>query len=162
MDKKKLVQRKIELFVGSFVVLGIFALIILTFKVSSNNLNLGSSTYNLFARFDNIGSLSVRAPVKIGGVIIGRVDKIFLEKETMLPVVSMQISDEYKNLSDNTSASILTAGLLGEQFLGLTPGFYLEDESSYLSNGDFINLTNPAIVLEDLIGQFLYSTKDGD
>ncbi|AIW12919.1 outer membrane lipid asymmetry maintenance protein MlaD [Vibrio tubiashii] len=148
--------RKIELWVGSFVLAGICAILVMIFQVADVK-GLGSNdTYTLKAEFDNIGSLKVRSPVKVGGVVVGRVTSIGLNSESLLPVVSMAISSTYNQFPETSSVKILTSGLIGEQYIGLTPGFVFEDEQM-LVEGDYIEDTKSALVLEDLIGQVLYS-----
>lgn len=149
---------KVEISVGFFMLLGILACIIMALKVSGLVLNSSSDTYTLYAKFDNIGSLKLRAPVKIGGVLIGRVDKITLDPKTLSPVVAMSINSQYDNLSSESKASILTSGIIGEQYIGITPGFYDEQMGSeILKNGDYFTETGSALVLEDLIGKLVYS-----
>ncbi|MFM2588753.1 outer membrane lipid asymmetry maintenance protein MlaD [Vibrio sp. TBV020] len=148
--------RKIELWVGSFVLAGICAILVMIFQVADVK-GLGSNdTYTLKAEFDNIGSLKVRSPVKVGGVVIGRVTNIGLDSESLLPVVTMAISSTYDQFPETSSVKILTSGLIGEQYIGLTPGFVFDDEQM-LVEGDYIEDTKSALVLEDLIGQVLYS-----
>ena len=148
--------RKSELWVGSFVLAGICAILVMIFQVADVK-GLGSNdTYTLKAEFDNIGSLKVRSPVKVGGVVVGRVTSIGLNSESLLPVVSMAISSTYNQFPETSSVKILTSGLIGEQYIGLTPGFVFEDEQM-LVEGDYIEDTKSALVLEDLIGQVLYS-----
>ncbi len=149
--------RKIELWVGSFVLAGICAILVMIFQVADVK-NIGSTdTYTLKAEFDNIGSLKVRSPVKVGGVVIGRVSDIELNKKDLLPVVTMSINSTYNQFPDNSSVQILTSGLIGEQYVGLVPGFVFDGEGAMLKNGDYIEDTKSALVLEDLIGQVLYS-----
>ncbi|MCJ2378333.1 outer membrane lipid asymmetry maintenance protein MlaD [Vibrio sp. ZSDZ34] len=153
--------RKLELWVGSFVLIGFCAILFMIFQVADVK-SLGSrDTYTLKAHFDNIGSLKVRSPVKVGGVVIGRVSEISLEKENYLPTVSMEISREYDNFPDTSSVQILTSGLIGEQYIGFVPGFVFDDEG-YLADGDLIQDTKSALVLEDMIGQVLYSIGGSD
>ncbi|EEY44932.1 uncharacterized ABC transporter, periplasmic component YrbD [Vibrio mimicus VM223] len=122
---------------------------------------LGSSdTYRLTAEFDNIGSLKVRSPVKVGGVVVGRVESITLNPKSLLPTVTLAIDSQYNQFSENSSLQILTSGLIGEQYLSLVPGFVFEDETM-LKEGDRIEDTKSALVLEDLIGQVLYSVGGG-
>ncbi len=148
--------RKIELLVGSFVLAGICAILVMVFQVADVT-GLGSQdTYRLTAEFDNIGSLKVRAPVKVGGVVVGRVSEISLDQETLRPVVNIDIESRYNQFPDNSSLKILTSGLIGEQYLGLEPGFIWEDQGAMLKDGDKIEDTKSALVLEDLIGQVLY------
>lgn len=149
-------NRKIELWVGSFVLAGICAILVMIFQVADVK-NLGSSdTYTLKAEFDNIGGLKVRSPVKVGGVVVGRVTDIGLNSDSMVPVVTVAINATYDKFPDTSSLKILTSGLIGEQYLSLTPGFIFDDEKM-LQDGDYVEDTKSALVLEDLIGQFLYS-----
>ncbi len=150
---------KIEFFVGCFVLIGIVCAVLLALNVAGLSVSsFKQDTYHVYAKFDNIGSLKLRAPVKIGGVVIGRVTDIAIDKNSMVPVVTMEIESSYDTLSDESKASILTAGLIGEQYIGITPGFYDEEMGSeYLKEGATIKDTGSAIVLEDLIGKFLYS-----
>ncbi|WP_394249429.1 outer membrane lipid asymmetry maintenance protein MlaD [Vibrio profundi] len=153
--------RKLELWVGSFVLAGICAILVMIFQVADVK-GLGSNnTYILKATFDNIGSLKVRSPVKVGGVVVGRVNSIELDAESYLPVVSLSIDGQYSQFPDTSSAQILTSGLIGEQYISLVPGFVFEDEEM-LADGDFIEDTKSALVLEDLIGQVLYSVGGSD
>ena len=159
-------NRKIELWVGSFVLAGICAILVMIFQVADVK-NLGSSdTYTLKAEFDNIGGLKVRSPVKVGGVVVGRVTNIGLNSDSMVPVVTVAINATYDKFPDTSSLKILTSGLIGEQYLSLTPGFIFDDEKM-LQDGDYVEDTKSALILEDLIGQFLYSVggdsqKEGD
>lgn len=153
--------RKTELWVGSFVLAGICAILVMIFQVADVK-GLGSgNTYTLKAQFDNIGSLKVRSPVKVGGVVIGRISDISLNPETLVPVVSLSINSLYNQFPETSSVQILTSGLIGEQYIGLVPGFVFEDEQM-LKDGDFIEDTKSALVLEDLIGQVLYSVGNKD
>lgn len=154
---------KVEFLVGLFMVLGIAAAVIMSLKVAGLVLDSSSSTYTVHAKFDNIGSLKLRAPVRIGGVMIGRVEAISLDEKDLVPVVDIAINSEYKELSSESQASILTAGIIGEQYIGITPGFYDENlGTTYLQDGDYINNTKSAVVLEDLIAKFLYNSSVGD
>ncbi|EPR4993340.1 outer membrane lipid asymmetry maintenance protein MlaD [Vibrio navarrensis] len=148
--------RKTELWVGSFVLAGICAILVMIFQVADVK-GLGSGdSYALKAEFDNIGSLKVRSPVKVGGVVIGRVSSIELNPQTLVPIVTLSINSRYKQFPETSSVQILTSGLIGEQYIGLVPGFVFDDEQM-LKDGDFIEDTKSALVLEDLIGQVLYS-----
>ena len=147
-----------DLWVGAFVVAGMAALLVLAFKVG----NLGTfnqhETYTLTAEFDNIGGLKVRAPVKSAGVVVGRITDIQFDNASFRAKVTFNVDKRYQFPKD-TFAKILTAGLLGEQYIGLDPG----GDPDNLKNGDKIAKTQPAVVLENLIGQFLYSkAADGD
>ncbi|RJX70642.1 outer membrane lipid asymmetry maintenance protein MlaD [Vibrio sinensis] len=153
--------RKIELWVGTFVLAGICAILVMIFQVADVKSFGSSDTYTLKAEFDNIGSLKSRSPVKVGGVVVGRVTQISLDKESLLPVVTMAINSQYNQFSETSSLQILTSGLIGEQYIGLVPGFVFEDEQM-LVDGDFIEDTKSALVLEDLIGQVLYSVGGSD
>lgn len=156
-----MVSKKTELLVGIFVALGILALLMLSLKVANTGISGGGETYQLHAKFDNIGGLKVRSPIKVGGVVVGRVSNISLSKEYYTPVVTLDIYTQYNNFSEATSVAILTSGLLGEQYLGIQPGF-IDESLDILKPGDFIEDTKPALVLEELIGQFLFSQGSGD
>jgi len=156
-----MISKKVEFIVGLFVALGIAAILMLTINVADTGLSGNGKTYQLYAKFDNIGSLKVRSPIKVGGVVVGRVSAIALDEEDYTPVVTMDIDSEFNNFSETTSISILTAGLLGEQYLGLEPGF-IDDSFDTLKPGDYIEDTKPALVLEELIGQFLFSQGSGE
>lgn len=156
-----MISKKVEFIVGLFVALGIAAILMLTINVADTGLSGNGKTYQLYAKFDNIGSLKVRSPIKVGGVVVGRVSAIALDEEDYTPVVTMDIDTEFNNFSETTSISILTAGLLGEQYLGLEPGF-IDESFDTLKPGDYIEDTKPALVLEELIGQFLFSQGSGE
>lgn len=152
-------SRKMEIGVGLFVSLAVAAFLMLALKVADQGMQGSGDTYELYAKFDNIGGLKVRSAVKVGGVIIGRVEDISLDKDDFTPVVKLVISQEYAGFPDTSSVSILTSGLLGEQYVGFQPGFSF-DGIETLEPGDFIEDTKSALVLEDLIGQFLFSRND--
>ncbi|KMV30149.1 outer membrane lipid asymmetry maintenance protein MlaD [Photobacterium swingsii] len=148
--------KKTELWVGSFVLAGIIALLILVFQVADVK-NIGSrDTYTLSAHFDNIGGLKVRSPIKVGGVTVGQVSSITLDSESYIPTVVLSIDKQFGYFPETSSAAILTSGLLGEQYVGISPGF-VDDDIEMLGNGDLIEDTKSALVLEDMIGQVLYS-----
>ncbi|BCL68543.1 Toluene tolerance protein Ttg2C [Vibrio nigripulchritudo MADA3029] len=147
--------RKLELLVGSFVIASVVAILVMILKVADVK-SLGSGeTYTLRAQFDNIGSLKLRSPVKIGGVVVGRVSDITLDTESYLPVITLTIDKKYGDFPETSSAQILTSGLIGEQYIGLVPGF-VDEDIDMLQDGDYIEDTKSALVLEDLIGQVLY------
>ncbi len=146
-------SRSIEIAVGLFVAAGMAALFMLAMKVSNLSAFQESGGYTLVARFENIGGLTVRAPVKMAGVTIGRVKEISFDSLTYQAVVKMNIEPSYNTLPTDTSASILTAGLLGEQYIGLDAG----GDIRYLKDGGEIKLTQSALVLEQMVGQFLFS-----
>jgi len=156
-----MLSKKIELMVGLFAALGIAALLMLSLKVADSGISGSGDTYQLYAKFDNIGGLKVRSPIKVGGVLVGRVSDITLDAEDYTPVVTLDLDIQYNEFSEATSVSILTAGLLGEQYIGLLPGF-MDESVSTLEPGDFIEDTKPALVLEELIGQFLFGQGSDD
>ena len=145
-------KKQIETLVGLFVLAGALAIVFLALKAA----NLASfsldSAYPLTARFDNVGGLKVRAPVKSAGVTVGRIASITFDDKTYQGVVTMEIDSHFRFPVD-TSAKILTAGLLGDQYIGLDPG----GEDKMLAAGDTIKMVQSAVVLENLIGQFLYN-----
>ncbi len=142
----------LDFWVGLFVAAGLAALFALALKVSNAESFVSSKGYDVVADFDNIGGLKVRAPVKSAGVVVGRVSNIRYDNKTFEAVVTMKIDNRYRFPKD-TSASIMTSGLLGEQYLALEPGGDTRD----LANGDRIRITQSAVVLENLISQFLYN-----
>lgn len=149
-------MRFIELAVGVFMMLGIVAITIMAFRVSGLTTQSYGDTYKLKAHFENIGGLTERAKVSMAGVNVGRVSKIYLDKERYSAVVEMEISKSMDVLSTDTSAAIMTAGLLGEKFIALTVG----GEDEYLQDGDWIDDTQSAVVLEELISKFLFSSAE--
>ncbi|GAC24613.1 MAG: outer membrane lipid asymmetry maintenance protein MlaD [Alteromonadaceae bacterium] len=152
-------SRKAEIMVGLFVVLTLAAGLLLALKVVNQGMSSGTDTYTLYAKFDNIGGLKARSAVKVGGVTVGRVDSISLDPDGYTPVVELKIYQEYNKFPETSSVSILTSGLLGEQYVGFQPGFSI-DGIADLAEGDYISDTKSALVLEDLIGQFLFSKND--
>ena len=141
----------IDLWVGIFVVIGIGAIVFLALKVGNLTSLQTTPTYRLEAAFDNIGGLKLRAPVKAAGVVVGRVDRVRFDPKTYQAVVTMRIDDGYQ-FSTDTIASILTSGLLGEVYVGLDAG----GDTKMLADGGLIAKTQSAVVLEKLIGQFLF------
>ncbi|MDR1853373.1 MAG: outer membrane lipid asymmetry maintenance protein MlaD [Azoarcus sp.] len=141
----------LDLWVGIFVAAGFAALVFLAVKVGSYSGSSGP-TYAVSAEFDNIGGLKVRAPVKSAGVVVGRVGGIGFDEKTFRAVVRLDLDGQFEFPAD-TSASILTSGLLGEQYIGLDAG---GDETN-LKDGDKLQITQSAVVLEKLIGQFLFN-----
>ena len=135
---------------------GLIALFFLAMKVSNLSAVSTGDGYRLTARFDNVGSLKAKAPVSMAGVRIGRVEAIAFDRETYEAVVTLHIDETYDTIPDDTFANIFTAGLLGEQYVGLDPGA----AEAFLSGGDQIAHTQSALVLEQMIGQFLYSKAE--
>ncbi len=148
-----------EFWVGFFLLIGISAFVFLGLKVANVQGISHEKTYEISAIFDNIGGLKERSPVKIGGVVVGRVEKIYLDKQTYLPVVDIAIDSKYSDIPGNSSLAIRTAGLLGEQYIALNVGFD-DGETPVLKNGSKIVATKSAMVLEDLVGQFIYGDKN--
>ncbi|MDE2148827.1 MAG: outer membrane lipid asymmetry maintenance protein MlaD [Gammaproteobacteria bacterium] len=148
-------SRVLEILVGFFVVLGVAAIFVLTYRVASLNTMGTSGTYTVTAKFDDIGSLAPGASVKLAGVRIGQVTGIRIDAQSFEAVVSMAIDNQYDNIPTDSSAKILTQGLLGSQYVGLEPGG-AEDS---LKNGSRILLTQSAFVLENVLGQFLVNAS---
>jgi phospholipid/cholesterol/gamma-HCH transport system substrate-binding protein len=147
-------NRVIEVIVGLFMVLAFFALIFLAFEVSGVSFT-SQKTYFITADFDDIGSLKVRAPVQVSGVTVGRVSDISLDPKTFRARVTLEVSTQYNNLPIDTSASIFTQGILGSNYIALAPGY----ETENLKAGGHIDTTHSALILENLIGQLLFSLK---
>lgn len=143
--------RTIDLAVGGFLIAGFFAFAFLAIQVSGLTFAAPADSYRLYAKFENVAGLTVRARVTLGGVLIGRVTGVKLDQDSYSAVVEMAIDGNVKSLSTDTSAAILTSGLLGEKYIGLTPG---ADETA-LKADDTIRDTQSALVLENLIGKFL-------
>jgi len=142
--------------VGAFMAAGLLALFFLAMQVSNLSSAASGDGYRVIARFDNIGSLNVRSPVTMAGVRIGRVKHITFDSDTYEAVVTLGIEPQFDRIPDDTFAKIFTAGLLGEQYVGLDPG----GSEDYLHDGDQISLTQSALVLEEIIGQFLFSKAE--
>ena len=143
-------KKNIEVLVGLFVLIGLLALLFLALKAANLGNLGGGDTYSVTARFDNIGGLKARAPIRTAGVVVGRVKAIGLDAKTYQGVVTLEIDRRYQFPKD-TAAKILTAGLLGDQYVGLEPG----GDDKNLEAGDALPQTQSAVVLENLIGQFL-------
>ncbi|KFX19969.1 outer membrane lipid asymmetry maintenance protein MlaD [Pectobacterium betavasculorum] len=151
--------KKTEVWVGVFMLIALAAILFLCLKVADLKAIGSEPTYRLYATFDNIGGLKARSPIRIGGVVIGRVADISLDEKTYLPRVAMDIQQRYDHIPDTSSLAIRTSGLLGEQYLALNIGFEDEDMgTTILKDGGVIQDTKSAMVLEDLIGQFLYKS----
>jgi len=146
-------RKGVDILVGLFVLLGFGALLFLALRAGNMSSSLGlGETYQVTAKFDNIGGLKPRAAVRSAGVVVGRVVSVGLDDQTFQAVVRLELDQRYKFPKDS-SAKILTAGLLGEQYIGLEPG----GDTAYLDSGGRIALTQSAVVLENIIGQMLYS-----
>ncbi len=149
-------QRLTEIVIGIFILIGFTAFAVLAIQVSNIAGSSDKETYSITAHFDNVGGLKVKSPVRMGGVLIGRVSDIHLDKQTLSPVVTMAIFKEFDELPTETTAAILTAGLLGEQFMSLSPG----GDDEILADGDRIYDTQSALVIEELIGKFLFNESN--
>ncbi|ASP38751.1 outer membrane lipid asymmetry maintenance protein MlaD [Bacterioplanes sanyensis] len=149
-------MRYVELTVGAFMVMGIVALVLMAFRVSGLTQQAAGDTYTIKARFENLAGLNERAKVSMSGVTIGRVTRVYLDQEWYSAVVEMEIHEDVATLTRDTSAAILTAGLLGEKYIGLTVGA----DPEYLEDGDWIEDTQSALVLEELIGRFLFNKAE--
>lgn len=151
-------KRLLEITVGIFMLVGLVALFLLAFKMSNLSQYSGADTFQVTALFDDIGDLKVRAPITISGVRVGEVSAITLDTKVMKAKVTLMIDKKENNLPIDTSAKILTAGLIGANYISLAPGYAEE----YLKDGSTINETQPALILENVIGQFMYKLKDKD
>ena len=145
-------RKSVDVWVGLFVLLGLAALLFLALKAGNMSTLSFGKTYLVTAKFDNIGGLKPQAPVKSAGVVVGRVGEITFDDKTYQALVRLDMEPGYKFPKDS-SLKILTAGLLGEQYIGIEPG----GDTKNLVDGDRINRTQSATVLEDLINQFIYS-----
>lgn len=151
-------NRTLEIGVGLFLLAGLLAFLLLALRVSGLSLGSNIDTYKLYANFDNIAGLTVRAKVTMAGVNIGKVTAIDLDRDRFTGRVTMEVEQRVNNLPLDSTASILTAGLLGEKYIGLSVG----GEEEVLEDGDTIYDTQSSLVLEDLIGKFLLNTVNKD
>ena len=145
---------KVELTSGIFLLLGIAAMLWLATEATDYGMQVGDDTYQVNARFSNVADLKTRAPVKIGGVTVGLVERISLDPVTFDAMVEMQIDRRFSEIPNDTGASILTSGMLGDRYVGLDPGGAMEA----LSDGDEIFVTQSAVVLETLISKYLFNS----
>ena len=145
---------KVELTSGVFLLLGIAAMLWLATEATDYGMQVGDDTYQVNARFSNVADLKTRAPVKIGGVTVGLVEKISLDPITFDALVEMQIDRRFSEIPTDTGASILTSGMLGDRYIGLDPGGAMEA----LTDGDEIFVTQSAVVLETLISKYLFNS----
>lgn len=149
-------NKTIEVLVGLFISAAFLALLVLAFKVSGLTNLSRQDYYPIYAEFDNIGGLKERAPVSLAGVKVGKVEAIRLDPETFKAKVTLYIDKQVRNIPVDTSASILTQGILGSNYISLEPGFMQEN----LAPGATLGTTHSALILENLIGQLLFNVKD--
>jgi phospholipid/cholesterol/gamma-HCH transport system substrate-binding protein len=149
---------KVEMASGAFLLLGLGALLWLSTQATDFGSSLGDDTYLVSARFTNVADLKPRSPVKIGGVAVGVVDEIRLDPVTFEAVVDLSIDQRFDEIPLDSSAAILTSGVLGDRYVGLEPGGSFE----YLSDGDELIVTQSAVVLEQLVSKFLFNAGEGD
>ena len=149
---------KVELSSGIFLLLGIAALLWLATEATDYGMQVGDDTYTITARFTNVADLKNRAPVKIGGVTVGLVENITLDPVVFDAVVKMRIDQRFSEIPNDTGASILTSGILGDRYVGLDPGGAMES----LTDGDELFVTQFAVVLESLISKYLFNSDNGD
>jgi phospholipid/cholesterol/gamma-HCH transport system substrate-binding protein len=146
-------SRAIDVSTGLFVLLGLAAMIFLVTQISNREISLRADSYRVQAQFENIGGLKVGAPVSIGGVKIGRVETIRFDMDLFKAVVTLRIDGTYDRIPNDSDASVFTAGLLGGQYIGISPG----GSEEYLHDGDQIEFVQDAVVLENLISKYLFS-----
>lgn len=144
---------KVEIASGIFLLLGIAALVWLAMRATDFGQDIGEHTYSVSARFANVGDLRNRAPVKIGGVTVGLVESITLDPVSFEALVMMQIDSRFDEIPNDTGASVLTSGILGDRYIGLEPG----GSPDALQDGDELFITQSALVLEQLVGKYLFS-----
>lgn len=149
---------KVEMTSGIFLLMGIAALLWLATEATDYGMKLSDDTYRLTARFTNVGELKPRAPVKIGGVTVGLVGDIELDPDMFEAVVQLDIDQRFSEIPSDTGAAILTAGILGDRYIGLSPGGAMDA----LADGDQIIVTQPAIILENLISKYLFNMDKGE
>lgn len=145
--------RTIEISTGLFIILGFGALLFLATQTTNIQAYGDNGGYSVTADFTNVGGLKVRAPVTLAGVSVGSVTAVRLDPKTFNAIVTLRINNRFAQIPDDSSAAILTSGLLGEQYIGLSPG----GSETFLKNGSKIQITQSAIILENLIGQFLFN-----
>lgn len=147
---------RFEIGVGLFLLLGLATLLVLAFASTNGKVGLGASTYEVVARFSNVGELRVRAPVKVGGVAIGEVARIELDPLDFEAKVTLRIDSRFDQIPDDSSAGVFTSGLLGERYVGIGIG----GSPDVLGHGDELMLTQSAVILEQLIGKFIFGGDD--
>ncbi len=144
---------RLEFAVGAFLLLALASLLVLAFASTNQRFGFGGGTYELTARFSDLGQLRSQAPVKVGGVVVGQVSRIELDPVRFDSVVTLAINDRYADLPADTSAGIFTSGLLGENYIGLSPG----GDPDALQPGDEIAFTQSAVDLLQLVGRYMFS-----
>lgn len=149
---------KVEVASGVFLLLGVAALLWLSTQATDYGSSLGKETYAISARFTNVAELKPRAPVKIGGVAVGVVDRVELDPVNFEAIVHMRMDQRFAEIPFDTSATILTSGVLGDRYVGLEPGGSFE----YLADGDELIITQSAVVLEQLISKYLFNAGDDE
>ncbi len=149
---------KVELASGIFLLLGIAALVWLAMRATDYGQGIGKDTYQISARFTNVADLRVKAPVKIGGVTVGMVDSIVLDPVMFEAVVNMNIASRFNEIPSDTGASVLTSGVLGDRYINLEPG----GAPDMLVDGDEIFITQSALILEQVIGKYLFNAGSSE
>ena len=146
---------KVELASGIFLMLGIAALLWLATKATNYGQEIGEDPYTIRAGFTNVAELKARAPVKIGGVMVGLIESVELDPVTFEAIVTMRIDSRFDEIPDDSSAAILTSGVLGDRYIGIEPGGSFE----VLKQGDELFVTQPAVVLEQLVSKYLFNSQ---
>jgi phospholipid/cholesterol/gamma-HCH transport system substrate-binding protein len=149
-------SRAIDVSTGLFVLLGLVAIVFLVTQISNREFSLTETSFRLKAQFENIGGLKTGAPVKMAGVTIGRVETIDYDMQLLKAIVTMRIDKRYDQIPTDSDASIFTAGLLGGQYIGISPG----GTEEYFKDGDQVAFVQDAIVLENLISKYLFSQAE--
>jgi phospholipid/cholesterol/gamma-HCH transport system substrate-binding protein len=149
---------KVELASGIFLLLGIAALVWLAMRATDYGQEIGKDTYRISARFTNVADLRVKAPVKIGGVTVGMVESIVLDPVMFEAVVNMNIATRFNEIPSDTGASVLTSGVLGDRYIGLEPG----GAPDMLVEGDELFITQSALILEQVIGKYLFNAGSSE
>jgi phospholipid/cholesterol/gamma-HCH transport system substrate-binding protein len=149
-------SRAIDVSTGLFVLLGLTAIAFLATQISNREFSLGESSFRLRAQFENVGGLKNGAPVKMAGVTIGRVEDIVYDMKLLKAIVTLRIDRRYDEIPDDSDTSIFTAGLLGGQYIGISPG----GSEEYFKDGDQVAFVQDAIVLENLISKYLFSQAE--
>lgn len=150
-------SKNVEIGVGIFILVSLISLAFLSIKVSTSSLTRYEPTYSLYADFDNVSGLNVKSPVRIGGVVIGRIEEITLSPQSYRPRVKISIAKRYSSIPETSMLVSRTSGLLGDKYLAILPGF-IDSDVAMLKPGDTIEHTQSPVALEDLIGQFIYKS----